>query len=138
MSGSNLFGEAVELNFVVAPVKKPGPAKLLRAARNQVLLTPTDLEGLLPEDHIARGMWELVGKLDLSRFLAAIASREADSGRPAIDPRILATLWLYATSEGVTSARELASLCQRHDAYRWICGGVPVCPHTLSDFRVDH
>jgi len=138
MSGSNLFGEAVESKSAVARARSQGPAKLLRAARNQVLLTPTDLEGLLPEDHIARGMWELVGTLDLSRFLAAIASREADSGRPAIDPRILVTLWLYATSEGVSSARELARLCQRHDAYRWICGGVPVCPHTLSDFRVDH
>lgn len=138
MRGSNLFGEAEESKPVVARARKQGPAKLLRATRNQVLLTPTDLEGLLPEDHIARGMWELVGKLDLSRFLAAIASREADSGRPAIDPRILVTLWLYATSEGVGSARELARLCQRHDEYRWICGGVAVCPHTLSDFRVDH
>ena len=74
MSESNLFGEEVESKTAVAPVRKQGPAKLLRASRNQVLLTPTDLEGLLPEDHIVRGMWELVGKLDLSRFLAAIAS----------------------------------------------------------------
>jgi len=133
MSEANLFGETAESRPATARERKQGPAKLLRAARNQVLLTPTDLDGLLPEDHIARGMWELVGKLDLSRFLAAIASREADSGRPSIDPRILVTLWLFATSEGVSSARELARLCQRHDAYRWICGGVPVCPHTLSD-----
>ena len=77
MSEWNLFGEAVESRPQAARERKQGPAKLLRAARNQVLLTPTDLEGLLPEDHIARGMWELVGKLDLSRFLAAIASRRA-------------------------------------------------------------
>ncbi len=64
MSELNLFGEALESKSAVAPARKQGPAKLLRAARNQVLLTPTDLEGLLPEDHIARGMWELVGKLD--------------------------------------------------------------------------
>lgn len=138
MSGADLFGESRESKQPVKRVPRQGAAKLLRADRKQVLLTPTDLEALLPEDHVARGMWDLVGKLDLSRFLSAIASREADSGRPAIDPRILVTLWLYATSEGVGSARELAQLCERHDAYRWICGGVGVCPHTLSDFRVDH
>lgn len=142
MNDRNLFGEVVQPEEAakrMVPAKKPvGPAKLLRAERNQVLLTPTDLEGLLPADHVARGMWELVGKLDLARFLAAIDSREAEAGRPAIDPRILVTLWLYATSEGVGSARELARLCGAHDAYRWICGGVAVCAHTLSDFRVDH
>lgn len=142
MSESNLFGEAINQDEAkkqrVPATKTASPAKLLRARRNQVLLTPTDLESLLPEDHVARGMWELVGKLDLTRFLAAIDSREDEAGRPAIDPRILVTLWLYATSEGVASARELARLCGMHDAYRWICGGVAVCAHTLSDFRVDH
>lgn len=142
MSETNLFGEAIaqdeSKSKTIRPAKPGGPAKLLRAQRNQVLLTPTDLEALLPEDHVARGMWELVGKLDLARFLAAIDSREDEAGRPAIDPRILVTLWLYATSEGVASARELARLCGMHDAYRWICGGVAVCAHTLSDFRVDH
>lgn len=101
MNDKNLFGEVVQPEEAAkrtVPAKKPvGPAKLLRAERNQVLLTPTDLEGLLPADHVARGMWELVGKLDLARFLAAIDSREAEAGRPAIDPRILVTLWLYAT-----------------------------------------
>jgi transposase len=141
MSESDLFGEASvagETKKAAAPSRLQGPAKLLRAARNQVLLTPTDLEALLPADHVARGMWELAGKLDLTRFLAAIDSREDEAGRPAIDPRILVTLWLFATSEGVGSARELARLCGMHDAYRWICGGVSVCAHTLSDFRVGH
>jgi hypothetical protein len=45
-------------------------------------------------------------------------------------------LWLYATLDGVGSARELARLTERDDAYRWICGGVSVNHHTLSDFRV--
>lgn len=140
MREASLFGEPMERvpcakSGRVAKVLAP---KLIRAQRNQVMLLPTNLEDLLPEDHIARGMWTLVGKLDLSRFLAAIETRENEAGRPAIDPRILVTLWLYATSEGVGSARELARLCTSHDAYRWICGGVAVCPHTLSDFRVGH
>ena len=37
--------------------------------------------------------------------------------------------------DGVGSARKLAHLCQYHLAYQWICGGVPVNYHSLSDFR---
>ena len=112
MSEANLFGVELESTKTGAPerntVKPAAPPKLLRAERKQVLLVPTDLESLLPEDHVARGMWELAGKLDLSRFLSAIETLEDEAGRPAIDPRILVTLWLFATSEGVGSARELS------------------------------
>jgi len=51
---------------------------------------------------------------------------------------VLLGLWLYATSEGVDSARHVARLCERDDAYRWICGGLTPNHHTLSDFRVQH
>ena len=57
---------------------------------------------------------------------AAIRAVEGGSGRTAIAPEILFALWLYATLEGVGSARALARLTQAHDAYRWICGGVQV------------
>jgi transposase len=110
----------------------------LRADRRQIRLLPTDLESLLSDDHQARSIWTLVEKLDLSAFENSIKSRGEGAGRPAIDPRILVTLWVFATSEGVGSARELEELCGVHEAYRWICGGVPVCAHTLSDFRVAH
>jgi transposase len=110
----------------------------LCAERRQIRLVPTDLESLLSADHPARSIWALVEKLGLCAFEDSIKSRGEGAGRPAIDPRILVTLWVFATSEGVGSARELEELCGAHDAYRWICGGVPVCAHTLSDFRVAH
>lgn len=111
---------------------------MLAANRRQVELRPCDLEGLLPADHPARAIWAVVERLDLSRFYEAIEARAGQAGRPAIDPKILVTLWLYATSEGEGSAREIARRCEAHDAYRWICGGVSVNHHTLSDFRVGH
>lgn len=80
----------------------------------------------------------MVEKLDLTAFEDRIAARGQMAGRSAIDPRILVGLWLYGTSEGIGSARELARLCEEHNAYRWICGGVGVNHHTLSDFRVGH
>jgi transposase len=101
-------------------------------------LRPVDLESLLPPDHAARAVWEFVESLDLSPLYAQVQSVEGGAGRPAIDPRIYMALWLYATIEGVGSARALERLTLQHDAYRWILGGVSVNYHSLSDFRVQH
>ncbi len=65
-------------------------------------------------------------RLDLGRFYASIRSVQGGPGRPASDPAVLLGLWVYATVEGVGSARKLARLCQEHDGFRWLCGGVPV------------
>jgi len=76
-----------------------------------------------------------VERLDLSALYAQIEARDEVAGAPAIDPKILMALWVYATSEGEASAREIWRLTELHAAYRWICGGVEVGYHTLSDFR---
>jgi len=115
-----------------------GIPRIVTVNRAQLQLRPLDLESLLPSDHRARALWAVVEQLDLRAFYDAIVARGSDPGRPAIDPKILVALWLYATSEGIGSARELARLCDAHDAYRWLCGGVAVNHHTLSDFRVGH
>ena len=123
----------------VAPADGAGGAPRYETAnRTQIELTPTDLEGLLPPGHAARLVWRFVEGLDLSAFYDAIRARDGRPGRPPIDPKILLALWLYATIDGVGSARELDRLCDRHDAYRWMRGGVSVNHHTLSDFRVAH
>lgn len=96
------------------------------------------LDSLVGRDHRVRVVWDFVQSLDLQPFYGRIRSVEAGAGRPPIDPAILMTLWLYATAEGVGSARALAKLCTAHEAYRWICGGVSINYHTLSDFRTAH
>jgi len=115
--------------------REEGRARTIEANRAQMRLVPMDLEGLLPENHQARAVWTYVERLDLSEFYAAIRSREGSAGRPAIDPRIYLALWIEGTLDGVGSAREIARLCQYHLAYQWICGGVSVNHHSLSDFR---
>ncbi len=96
-----------------------------------------DLEGLLPADHRARLVWSFVESLDLSPLYERVLSREGEAGRPAADPAVLLSLWLYATVEGVGSARELERLAQSDAAYRWLAGGVPLNYHGLADFRVE-
>jgi transposase len=105
------------------------------AQRNQIALRPMDLEATVGPEHAVRNVWAFVERLDLSALYAEIGSVEGGAGRPAIDPQILMALWLYATVDGVGSAREIERLTEVHDAYRWICGGVNVNHHTLSDFR---
>lgn len=111
---------------------------MLSANRQQVTFLPTDLESILPEKHGARAVWGFVEGLNLERIYGKIQAVEGEAGRPAIDPKILIALWLYATLQGVGSARALAQLCEMHRAYQWICGGVRVNYHTLADFRVAH
>src|SRR5438876_803861 len=104
------------------------PPRYETANRTQIELTPTDLEALLPPGHAARLVWRFVEGLNLAAFYAAIRAREGRAGRPPIDPKILIALWLYATIDGVGSAREVDRLCYSHDAYRWIRGRVSKRP----------
>jgi transposase len=106
--------------------------------RNQVEFRECSLDELLPEDHQARIVWDYVCGLDLSELTDRIQAVEDGPGRAPADSRILLALWLYATLRGVGSARELNRLCEHHVAYRWICGGVSMNYHTLSDFRTQH
>jgi transposase len=110
----------------------------LRRADRQVLLPAMPLEDLLTPEHHARTVWQFVQGLDLTPLLADIRAVEGGPGRPATDPQIGVALWLYATVEGVGSARALDYLCTHHHAFRWLCGGVSVNYHSLADFRVAH
>jgi transposase len=115
-----------------------GAPRLKLANRRQIICLPHALDDLLPEDHPARIIWAYVEGLDLTVLYNSINAVEGIAGQNAIDKRILLALWLYATLRGVGSARELERLCDRHADYQWICGGVSVNHHTLSDFRVGH
>lgn len=120
-----------------SPLVPDAPPRLRSPDRQQVL-PAMSVDGLLDTDHQARVVWEFCLGLDLSALSNRIRSREGGPGRAALDPRLGVALWLYATLEGVGSARALDLLCIHHNAFRWLCGGVSVNYHTLADFRTDH
>ena len=115
-----------------------GPKRMRHAIRNQIEFQQCAVDDLLPEDHPARIVWAYVCSVDLSELSERIQAVDGGPGQAPADPRILLALWLYATLRGVGSARELNRLCEQHIAYRWICGGVSMNYHTLSDFRSQH
>ena len=133
-----------ECELLVPPARqreraiKSGVPRLMKPQRDQIELRAFDLDSLLAVDHAARTVWAFVQSLDLAPLHARIRSLEGSAGRPAIDPAILVSLWLWATVDGVGSAREVDRLCERDNAYRWLCGGVGVNHHTLADFRTEH
>ncbi len=137
MAEENLFGELPEQigakreAFVGAP-------RLWEPERDAIELRAMSVDSLIGADHPARLIWAYVLRLDLRELEKLIKAREGVPGHPAITPRLLLGLWLYATSEAVVSARLLARLCERDDVYRWFCGGVGVNHRTLGEFRVNH
>ncbi len=113
-------------------------SRLKKPNREQMVMTAIDVEELIAADHSARAIWELVGRLDLSAYAEQIKSVEGKAGRPTWDPQLLISLWIYAYSDGVNSAREIERLCGHDPAYRWLAGMEKVNHHTLSDFRMEH
>jgi transposase len=109
-----------------------------RPQRDQVQWRDASLDQLIPRDHRVRSVWAYVDSLDLKPLYGKIQAVEGGVGRDAVDPKILMALWMFAIIEGVSSARHLARLCERDLPYLWICGGVGVNYHLLSDFRTGH
>src|SRR5512135_1513667 len=111
---------------------------LRTANRQQIVFRAAPLDALLPPDHPARIIWDYAAGLDLSPLYRRIKAVEGGPGRPPIDPKILMEVWLYATIEGIGTARHRDDLCREHDAFRWIVGDVSTNYHTLADFRTEH
>lgn len=127
------------MNMTAMQDREVGAVRLRRPDRSQVVMTVQCPDDLIPAQHPARLVWQVVQTLDLSAFCAPIKARQGVCGRDATDPALLVSLWLYATIRGVGSARELARRCVESTPYRWLCGDLdPLNHHTLSDFRVGH
>jgi transposase len=103
--------------------ENPNSKPLIRYVnRQQMSWRAVDVEKLIGEDHPARAMWALVGRLDRRRFYEGIDSSTEQGGRPAFDPQLLISLWVYAYSQGIGSAREVARRCEFDPAFQWLTG----------------
>lgn len=117
---------------------RPGKPRVAEPQRRQGVIRFEMPEDKLPPTHAARVLWDVIGRLDLAAFLDGAKAIEGTVGRKTLSPQMKLTLWLYAISNGVGSAREIARLIERDDGYRWIVGDLEVGHHTLSAFRVNH
>ena len=113
-------------------------ARYIPINRNQQVLRPLDVDRLVDEDHAARKIWRVVKQLDLSRFETETLAVEGVAGRPSHSPHLLVSVWLYAYTKGLHSAREIARQIEYEPGFEWLSGLRPINHHTLSDFRVGH
>jgi transposase len=134
--------QAVLLDIPEQPVhSKPlpkGTPKLKTVNRLQTMLASIYVEELIAPDHKARAIWHLVEQMDLARFCDTLHTAVGCAGRAAWDPQLLVSIWVYAYSEGIGSAREIERIMQWEPGLQWLSGMVAVNHHTLSDFRVEH
>ncbi len=121
-----------------AKAGREGVKRLKPIDRNQLVLRTVDVEKLVGEDHVVRGIWAMVSQLDMGRLEEGIKAVEGRAGRASFDPRMLAALWIYGYSQGVGSARELSRICEYEPGCQWLTGLQAVNYHALADFRVDH
>ena len=119
------------------PSRSPIP-RLVSIERRQILLRTVDVEKLIDTDHSARSLWELVGRLDLTLYHAQIAAVEGHAGREHTNPQLLISVWLYAYSRGISSAREVARQCEFEPGFQWLCGMEAISHRTLSGFRSEN
>jgi transposase len=120
------------------PPPSPTPPRLQPVNREQLCWHAVDVERLVGPDHLVRAIWELVSRLDLSRYTRTVKAVEGVAGRDAYDPRLLISLWIYAYSQKMSSAREVARRCAYDPAFQWLTGMEVVNYHTLADFRMEH
>jgi transposase len=117
------------------------PPRLQPVNRNPLRWHAVDVEKLVGPDHLVRALWELVGPLDLKGYTAEVESVEGVAGRPAYDPRLLISLWIYAYSQKEGSARGVERRCEYDPAFQWLTGMQVVNYHPSADgadFRVQH
>lgn len=110
-------------------------ARVNRPERTQVEMRFLALDQMLDRDHRARTVWQYVESLDLEPLYVHFKAVEGAKGRNPIAPEILLALWLLATLDSISSAREVARRTTTDIPYLWLCGGVSVNDHSLSDFR---
>ena len=114
-----------------------GTPKLKTVNRLQTVMATIYVEELIAADHKARAIWQLVRAMDLSRFCDALRTAVGCAGRAALRPQLLVSIWVYAYSEGISSAREIERVMEWEPALQWLSGLEKVNHHTLSDFRVE-
>jgi transposase len=127
-----------EAHEAPVPPSPPAPPRFRAVNRQQFCWHAVDVERLVGPDHLVRAIWELVGRLDLRPYTATVKAVEGVAGRDAYDPRLLISLWVYAYSQKIGAAREVARRCQYDPAFQWLTGLEEVNYHTLADFRVEH
>jgi transposase len=119
-------------------VEHKGKIKYLPIDRSQIRWLALDVEGLIPQHHPARIIWEVSERFDLRHFESTKKTRDGEAGRPCWSARLLVSIWIYSYTLGIASARAIERMMEHEPGLKWLTGLEVINYHTLSDFRVGH
>jgi transposase len=98
---------------------------------DQGQLLPTYPSDLVPDDHLARVVSEIVDRLDL----AALYQKFSWEGGASFHPKTMVRTLFYAYSQGDRSSRRLQKQCQENFVYLYLSSGLKPDFRTISEFR---
>lgn len=89
-----------------------------RQSTKREMFVSISLEDYVPEDHLLRAVDRY---LDLSEFRQNLAESYSHTGRPSIDPELMARMLIIGYCYGIRSERRLCEEVSMNLAYRWFC-----------------
>jgi transposase len=112
------------------------PPNYIYPNRNQGFLLPPSIRDWLPESDYVWFIIETIESMNLSTFNDVV--RQDGKGGAWYEPKMMATLLVYAYSLGVRSSRKIEQLCERDIAFRIICGNLKPDHSSIARFRQIH
>jgi len=99
--------------------------------QNQAMLFPPHIRQLLPDDHPAVIINDIVDTMDLSAFYSKLSSQ----GNPAYHPAMMLKILIYAYASGIFSSRKIQRALQESVAFIYLAAWQKPDFRTISDFR---
>lgn len=97
---------------------------------NQLQL-PTDIEELIPENHLVRVVNTAIDKMDLKPLLA----RYKGGGTSSYHPKMMLKVLVYAYTQRIYSSRQIAKALRENIHFMWISGNSRPDFRTINRFR---
>jgi transposase len=95
------------------------------------LQLPTDLDDLIPANHLVRVVHEAIEKMDLDVLL----KRYKGGGTSSYHPRMMLKVLVYAYSQRIYSSRQIAKALRENIHFMWISGNSKPDFRTINRFR---
>jgi transposase len=95
------------------------------------LQLPTNLEELIPENHLVRVVHEAIEKMDLDPLL----KRYKGGGTSSYHPKMMLKVLVYAYTQRIYSSRQIAKALRENIHFMWISGNSRPDFRTINRFR---
>ena len=102
--------------------------------QDQALMFPPHVRDLLPDDHLAVILNDVIETLDLS----CIYKKVPLEGSPSYHPKMMLKVLVYAYSSGIFSSRKIQQALEESVAFMFLAAMQKPDFRTINDFRTKH